>query len=193
MADHPKIQLGQHEVPVYPQRHAYLTNRLGRFVDVLGSSWDGAGGVDDVVRLLGGSVYDVLCALIPNLGNKMPEYEFRGFGSREAMDEGVYDEREDKSPTLPEIIVAFETAARVNRFDVFKALKGLVDPKLLRAELSLKVSEALSTGSPSSPGTSGESNPNGSGTTGPTEGQPERGSEPGVPSRSSGDLLTTSA
>jgi hypothetical protein len=29
------VTLGEHTLPVYAQRHAYLMNRLGRFVDEL--------------------------------------------------------------------------------------------------------------------------------------------------------------
>jgi len=163
--DHPEVQLGSHTVPCYPQRHAYLTNRVGKFVDRLAGGADDLGGISDVVGLLGDSAYDVLCALIPNLSKRMPRYEFAGYGSQDAYDAKDYDPELDKSPTFPEIVEAFETAIAVNRFDVFKALKGLVDPKMLKADVSLWISEQISGGSPSLPGTSGESQPTSSGTT----------------------------
>lgn len=165
MADHPEITLGETTIACYPQRHAYLTNRIGKFVDQLAGGAAGIEGTADIVGLLGDSAYDVLCALIPNLSKRLPRYEFAGYGSQDAYDAKDYDPELDKSPTFPEIVEAFETAIAVNRFDVFKALKGLVDPKMLKADVSLWISEQISGSSPSSPGTSGESQPTSSGTT----------------------------
>lgn len=168
MPDYPQITLGDHEIPAYPQKHAYLTNRVGKFVDQLAADAADFGTVSDVIGLLGDSAYDVLCALIPNLSKRMPRYEFAGYGSQDAYEVKDYDPELDKSPTFPEIVGAFETAIAVNRFDVFKALSGLVDPKMLRTDISLWISEQISSGSLSSPGTSGESQPTSSGTTVPT-------------------------
>ncbi len=38
------------------------------------------------------SSYDLLAVLVPNLDKRIPEYEFRGFGSREAMGARRYNE-----------------------------------------------------------------------------------------------------
>lgn len=191
MPAHPEITLGEHTLPCYPQRHAYLANRLGRFVETLA---DNAGEIEsagDVAGLLGDSAYDVLCALIPNLGKRMSRHEFAGYGSEAQMEAGDYDEREDHSPTFPEIVHALETAVAVNRFDVLKVVGRVIDPKLLKAEISLKVSEMISGGLQSSPSPNGASAPSGSGTTEPTlevSTSPETTVTAG-----SGEPLTTSA
>jgi hypothetical protein len=196
MADHPEVILGGKSVPVYPQRHAYLSNRLGKFIDLLSGQADDLDSVQAVVGILGDSVYDLLSALIPSLSKRITKYEWAGYGSQEAYDKGEYDEREDNSPTVPEIIGAFEEAIRVNRFDVFKALGQFVDPKALRASLSLWIAEQVSTASPSLPSISdGSTQSTSSGTTVPTS---EDSEQPQSPSESespngSGSLLTTSA
>jgi hypothetical protein len=210
MPDHPTcLTIRSHArrspIPAYAQRHAYLTNRLGKFIDVMASQADGLDSISSAVSVMGDSAYDVLCALIPNLSKRVPKWEFAGYGSAEAYEQGEYDENEDKSPTFPEIVEAFEIAVRVNRFDVFKALGSLVDPKMLKAELSLWISDRLS-GSESSPSISaGSEASESSGTTAPTS---EDSSEDAPPEpstteeyvrgrdwmpRSSGALQTTSA
>ena len=201
MPDYPKIELGVdkdgdtvHVLACHPQRHAYIENRVGKFGDLLVGATDLEGAdVASVVSMLGSRAYDLLCALVPNLGKHVPEWEFRGYGSREAYEAGEYVESEDRSPTFPQIVAAFETAIKVNRFDVFKALRHMVDPKLLRAEMSLWLTERISNGSQSSPSPSGESPPSGFGTTDPTS-DDESGSSPAQePSNGSGALLPTSA
>jgi hypothetical protein len=169
MPEHPQITLGRHELPVYPQRHAYLTNRLASQLDALGAAGENLSDLAGAVEWLGQGTYGVLEAVIPNLGKRIPEWEFAGYGSQEAFDRGEYEEREDNSPTFPEILNAFEVAKEVNRFDVFAVLWRWVDPKVVKQRLNLFVATAgLSTSSPSSPGTNGESSPSDSGTTAPT-------------------------
>ena len=90
---------------------------------------------------LQGRSYELLCALIPVLEKRVPEYEFRGYGSREAMDTGDYDPEQDRSPTMPEIRGALTEASRVNGFDVFVHLKALVDPKLARRWVTAQLAE----------------------------------------------------
>ena len=201
MPEYPSVELGMdadgnvvHVLPCYPQRHAYIENRIGkRFGDLLAGAAELDGGdAETVVRSIGTQAYELLCALIPNLAKRVPEHEFRGYGSRDAYEAGEYDERDDRSPTFPQIVAAFETAIKVNRFDLFAALKQFVDPKLLRAELSLWLTERLSTGSQNSPTPSGESRQSDSGTIDPIS---EDGSPHSVaaPVNGSGSLLTTSA
>lgn len=172
MTDVRKITLGEHEIPVLPQRHAYIENRVARFAESATDEGVGqlteAGSIDSVLRVIGDGVYDLLAAIIPNLSKRIPKYEFRGYASKEAYDARDYDEAQDKSPTFPEIKAAFKVAIEVNDFDLFAHLKAIVDPQLLRAELSLWLTEHLSTGSASSPTPSGESPPSDSGTTVPT-------------------------
>lgn len=162
-----EITLGEHTLPVYAQRHAYLTNRLGRFLDDL---LERVGELDTggIIAALQASSYELLCALVPNLEKRIPEYEYRGFSSREAMDEDIYEEEADKSPTVPEIRAALETAARVNSFDVFKHVMGVLDPSLLRGIVNAQVAEAISQTSQNSPSGNGGSPLTTSGTTPPT-------------------------
>ena len=163
-----EVTLGDHTLPVYAQRHAYLANRLGRFIDSLLEGMqeiDAAG----LLNTLQEQSYELLCVLIPNLEKRCPEYEFRGFSSREALEAGDYDEHADKSPTLPEIREAFTVAARVNAFDVLAHLKGIIDPSLLRGVVNAQLAEAIS-GSPSlqnSRSANGTSDSTSSGTTPP--------------------------
>jgi hypothetical protein len=168
MADPVEVTLGQHTVPVYAQRHAYLTNRLGRFLSEL---QDTAGDLqaDQLLAYVQERSYELLCALLPGLEKRIPEYEYRGFGSREAMDNGDYDEQADRSPTLPEIRHALTEASRVNGFDVLLHLKALVDPQLVRSWLSAQVAEAILQNSPSSPSANGVSASTSSTTPPPTQ------------------------
>jgi len=162
-----EVTLGDHTIPVYAQRHAYLLNRLGRFIsDLQASAGDVEG--DVLLAFLQARSYELLCALMPNLDKRLPEYEYRGYGSREAMEAGDYDEHVDKSPTLPEIRHALEVASTVNGFDVLVHLKALIDPKLVRGWLSAQVAEAILASSPSSPSANGGSASTSSGTTPPT-------------------------
>lgn len=214
------IRLGEHELPVYPQRHAYLTHRFGKFLNGLMDSGEGLSG-ESIARFLGERAYEALAVLIPNLGNRIPEYEFVGYGSQAALEqararekalaerdeaegkvldrmaeggeggrplsddevaalraelvepievpEDPYDEREDKSPSFPEIANAFEVAVVVNRFDALKILGKLVDPTMARRWVNLRLAEAIqSTPSLSSPSPSGALPSTSSGTTVPT-------------------------
>jgi len=92
-------KIGEHTLPVVPQRHAYLKHKLSP---------------EDFTRLMsqdyGVESYRVLSILIPELPNQIPVWEWEGYASQEAMDAGEYDEALDKSPTTAEIIDAFETA-----------------------------------------------------------------------------------
>lgn len=165
-----EIRLGDATVPVYPQKHAYLSNRLGRVIGQFASTGTDLNATN-FVGWLGGNTYDVLAALIPSLASRMPRHVFAGYPSAEAMEKGEYDEAADQSPTFPEIVAAFEAAVAVNRLDVLGNLKDLVDPTLLKATLRAEMSKALSGrygSSVSSPQPSGESPPPSTGPTPPT-------------------------
>jgi len=162
-----EITLGEHTLPVYPQRHAYLSNRLGRFIDDL---LERVGDLDTsgLIVAVQQSSYELLCVLVPNLEKRVPEYEYRGYASREAMDRDEYEERTDRSPTIPEIRTALEVAAKVNSFDVLKHLGAVLDPTLLKGIVNAQVAEAISQTSPSSPSANGASASTNSGTRPPT-------------------------
>jgi hypothetical protein len=162
-----EVTLGEHTIPVYAQRHAYLSNRLGRFLD---GFLERVGDLEprDLVAALQSNSYELLSVLLPNLEKRVPEYEFRGYGSREAMDADDYDENLDKSPTVPEIRAAFEVASRVNGFDVLSHLWKVIDPSLLRGVINAQIAEAVSQTSPTSPSENGTSDLTSSGMTPPT-------------------------
>jgi hypothetical protein len=151
-----EVTLGQHTIPVYAQRHAYLINRVGRFIRDLQQS-AGDTGSDDLLPYIQARSYELLCALMPNLEKRLPEYEYRGYSSREAMDAGDYDPEQDQSPTLPEIRRALTEASTVNGFDVLLHLRALVDPQLVKGWVSAQVAEAILQTSPSSPSANGAS------------------------------------
>jgi hypothetical protein len=163
-----KIRLGEHEVDVFAQRHAYLENKLGKWFAALAESSQQNLDVNNLLAFLGGQTYDVLVVMIPTLGRRMPRWEFDGYGSQEAWEAKDYDEQLDKSPTVPEIVNAFEVAIQVNRFNVFGALTKIVDPRMLRALVNERLAATISQKSQSSLPPSGESDPTSSGTTPPT-------------------------
>lgn len=162
-----KVTLGAHEVPVYPQRHAYLTNKLGKWFGTIIGSQQELEGVN-TLGFLGERTYEVLGVMIPTLPKRMPKWEWDGYGSADAAERGEYVEDDDKSPTVPEIIDAFQVAIEVNRFDVFKAVMKVVDPQLIRSWINAKLAEQLtSTALPNSPSHNGESDQMNFGTTAP--------------------------
>lgn len=156
MTDQVTVTLGTAEVPCYAQRHAYLSNRLGKLLPSLLERGQ-AISTDNLLAFAGDSVYDVLCVLIPTLEKRIPRYQFAGFGSQQAYDAGEYDPDLDESPTLPEIREAIKVAIDVNGLDILGKASALIDPALLRAELSVRLAEAMSTETPSSPPTNGAS------------------------------------
>jgi hypothetical protein len=160
------VQLGDHSYAVYAQRVGYLENRIGSTVSKLGTL--NIEGVEELVTSLGGSAYGLLKVFIPRL---MPEHEFRGYPTEEAHAAREYDERYDKSPSFAQIVTAFQTAMRVNRFDLFGSLKNLLSPELLRAMTNKAVAESVQRGLPSPSGSSTstpDTTSTPSGTTAPT-------------------------
>jgi hypothetical protein len=128
------VTLGEHSYAVYPQKIGYLENRLGKSVETLLTQ--GIEGTEDVVSALGGAAYNVLRVFIPRL---MEEHEFRGYRSAAALEAGDYDPEADASPSFPQIVGAFETVTRVNRFDLFSHLGKLVGPQMREALTALVV------------------------------------------------------
>lgn len=178
-----KVTLGEHEVDVYPQRHAYLSNKLQAFFKDL--IVDGGADISDASALIGmldDRAYDLLEVVMPQYCKRCPKYEFAGYGSQAAYEAQEYDEREDKSPSFPEIVNAFEVAARINRFNVLKIIGNVIDPKLLKTWINSQMAERLSSASASSLSSrAGSEASTSSGTTDPTstenEGSPSPGSE----------------
>jgi hypothetical protein len=133
-------------VPVYPQRVGYLTNKLGGFFERLTESGgdlqqtieqlqekageDGDVPIADMIAAVGGManarVYDLVCIVVPNVAKRMPEWQFRGFDSQEAMDRNEYVAELDRGPSVPEVRAALTTGAQVSDVDVFGYLKGAV-------------------------------------------------------------------
>lgn len=141
-----QVTLGKHTLDVYPQKHAYITNKVGKtLAKVVAAGVDIQEPQEIYNFFLGEGAYPLLAAMMPIYAQRCPQYEFMGFGSKEAWDAGDYDENTDDSPSYAELITAFEVVARVNRFDVLKVLKGVVDPKALRAQFTLMMSEAMET------------------------------------------------
>lgn len=129
-----QVTLGEHTYPVYAQRHAYLSNRLGKTVAQLQDMEQmDTSGVEGVVSSLGEQAYDFLKVFIPKL---MPKYEFAGYPTEEAHIARDYQEEYDKSPTIPEITVAFEVALKANRLDSLKSLGKLLNMDLIKAYIS---------------------------------------------------------
>lgn len=195
-----------HDLPVYEQRQGKLLNRIGRFYDAIGALVNSEdGGVDGaaVVNALGPKLYEALCVFIPNLAQRMPEYEFWGYGSAEAYKVGreAYDENLDRSPSLPQLWLAFEVAFEVNGGPKFVGiLKSVVDPKVMRAEVSALLSEGadrlrerLSEASPNSLTTPTESSRPDSTPPKPTSDGPSPSETAGEDGERSGSLQTTSA
>lgn len=133
------ITLGGESFDVVPQRQARLTRRLFGDEGVFASLDDLAtlntdDGLDAVIMQLGGKIYDVLAVFIPDIS---PRWQFEGYASAQLAEEGRYDEEADRSPTVPEIKDALATAIRVNGLDWIGNLRQLVDPQVLRNQISL--------------------------------------------------------
>lgn len=137
------ITLGDHELEVFPQRHAYLTNKLGKYIDRLAASDLDISDASGLTSFLGSEAYDLLGVLVPQYGKRCPRYEFLGFASQAACDAGDYNEELDKSPTFEQIIEAFTVSARVQRFDTLKILGKVFDPKLIRGWINAQLATAL--------------------------------------------------
>lgn len=139
--------LGEHRLAVVPQRHARLRHLLTG---------------EDLQAVLGAEyskhAYRVLCVLIPTLEKEMPEWEFDGYGSEEAWKEQDYDETLDKSPTVDQIVEAFEIAIKVSGGNRLGKLLGLVQSVQKMTDQAEAEANAASTPpSPDSPGNDGES------------------------------------
>lgn len=98
------ITLGGHKaIPVVPQKHARLRNRLSAedFASIMGKNY-------------AAESYRLLSILIPEVPKRIPLWEYEGYGSQEHMDRGEYVDDLDNSPTTAEIVNAFEKALMVS-------------------------------------------------------------------------------
>lgn len=141
------IEICGRKIPVVAQRHARLRHLLKAedFQAILGADYSR-------------EAYRVLGVLIPALPDAVPEHEWEGFASREAMDADDYDEAHDTSPTPAEIIAAFEMAVKVNGGGRLGKIVELVQAGQGLAKLNAEAMAGSTTpGSPGSPGANGES------------------------------------
>lgn len=183
------VEIGGDTYRVVAQRQGRLTRRLfgdkGIFASLeVFADLEQDASFDSLYELIGGRIYDVLAVFIPDF---MPRWQFDGFASATAAEQGQYDEEADRSPTIPEITGALKAAITVNDLDWLGKLKDLVDPKLLRSRLNLAVAR-MGTGAPEAPESSppspslpqanGESAPTSSGTSDPTPPTPPASASP---------------
>ena len=160
-----EVTLGEVTVPVYPQRHAYLTRRIAPAIQAAVARGEGVT-ADSFLDFAGEGVYDLLSALMPNLEKRMPRWQFLGFGSEQAMTDNAYEPDDDTSPTLPEIREAFVVAIKANGIDELAKLGKVIDPRLIRAQVNSAIANSID--SQNSPPTNGGSPLTTSGTKAPT-------------------------
>ena len=191
MSDAVHITLGKGDwertLPVYDQPWKRIVKRLGRVMDAVRGAVDPETGDFDggkFVEGLGGRLYDTLTTFVPALPEFVPQWQFEGYVSPEAAREDRYDEDADPSPTFPQFVAAFEAIWVVNGGQKLTDYLGKVfDPKMLKAEASLALSEwrERSIGSQNSPGEIEGSPTSGSTPSGPTEEMSGSSSEDGAP------------
>jgi len=156
---------GEVVVPVREQSAAYLAFQVQR----LGLTLSGDLDAENVVGVMFGRGYQALIVLVPELEARMPEWQFAGCSSREALEAGDHDiEALKRAPSAPQIREAFRVGLEVNGLEqMLQEVGKWVDPSLLRAAGNARLAEWLSKASPSSPPTSGASTSNDSGTSAP--------------------------
>jgi len=136
---------GPHEITLAPQA-------IGRVQHVVLPALDGLQEIQSGQFSEAG--YKFVVALIPDVGRKMPLYEFLGYASRDAHEAEQYDEGNDPSPTLDEVLHALEMAAEISGVDTIRKWMG---PELMRATgraLMANVASTISTNSASQSGMS---------------------------------------
>jgi hypothetical protein len=98
MSGQVKVTLGDHELPLPKQRTAYIYNVVFRGLESGDLSAVEAGTASQT------QFYKVACALCPMVESKIPEHEFMGYASGEAMKSGKYDQKADRSPYPDEMV-----------------------------------------------------------------------------------------
>jgi hypothetical protein len=152
------VVLGGREYTITPQRIGWIKHHLGeafkRLADMELSS-------ENFVNTLGDRAHAVLKVFIPDL---MPEWEFLGYPTKEALEAGDYNPEYDKSPSPREVRRAFQVAAQINEFDLLKHLGKLIGPDTIRAYLAERMADSMTSASASSSVTSGDTHSTSSGT-----------------------------
>jgi hypothetical protein len=166
-----EVTLGGVTVPVIPQRHAYISHRLGPAIQ---GAIDGGEGVtgSGIGEWISGGTYAALSALIPTLPALIPEHAFQGYATAAAFEAKDFDPNATPPagcPTILEIEEAFKVAMTANGIDKLvelgKAVAGPEGLKMLRLQLVSELASSIS--SPTSPLPSGGSDSTSSTTTPP--------------------------
>lgn len=150
-----KTKLGPYEYVLYPQKYGRLRNRLGDLMKDLEGGNLIPQNTTNIVAVFGGVTYNLLQVFIPDI---MPEHEFEGFPTREAMEADEYDEDYDHSPTSPEIDDALTKAWQLNA-GALNRLKNLISPGVIRAMIEGKLLDWMMNASETSSVTSGPDTP----------------------------------
>ena len=144
-----EVKLGQHTLPVFPQPDPRVWRKLvPQAKEIIGTTEFGEQPtLATIVPVVEGRAYELLSLFIPALPEKMPEWEWHGYASREAMERGEdSDEAMDRAPNHAQIVAAAEAVFAVHRWNIYGALKAWIDPKVLAPQLNLMLIEALETG-----------------------------------------------
>lgn len=76
-------------------------------------------------------IWEFLRIFVPDLA---PDWELNGFASATAAEQDQYDDEADRSPTLPQLLDAFQSIYRINGAERLVRLgKSLVGPGFLEA------------------------------------------------------------
>lgn len=92
---------------------------------------------ENLIHAAEGKLYELFTVFIPDL---MPRWEFEGYGSERHLEEDEYVEELDRSPSVPQMVNAFEAAVQVNSLRWVKKVTGFFDSQMLRAEANLAIS-----------------------------------------------------
>jgi hypothetical protein len=162
MSDGLSVKLGARDYTIVAQPIGRIRRKLGKLIALN----EGAAALDGE---LDGEAYSALKTFIPDLA---PVWELLGYETEDAYKSGAEPsedaEAADRSPTLPQIIEAFEAVYRVNGADRLVRLgKSLVKEDVLKAIISKELISWSSARSSSSPSPNGESDLTSSTTTPP--------------------------
>lgn len=124
------VQLGEHEITVVPQRHAYLMHKVGDIIKTITAAGDDVT-TDNLLEFASGAAYEVVCGLIPAVGKRIPRWEWEGYASQAAADMGEYDPEQDKSPDLVQMRYAIETGIKVNGLDFLGKARSVLPAETL--------------------------------------------------------------
>jgi hypothetical protein len=164
-AEEVSVFLGDKEYRCVPQRKAYLQKKLSKVFSMEGLNLDEDASFESFMKLVDEHAYKVLRVFIPDL---MPEYEFAGYASAQAMEQDDYDEDRDKSPTVPQVRNAVGVLVELNGLDLAKYLKNFVSPDFLRAFMTSQIANLMTGDSATSSAPSTDTPSTKTGTTEPT-------------------------